>query len=91
MKPAKALEVLTLLMGGQAKLAEQLGLHPAAITHWHRRGIPRKHVPALVKLCDHQLDYDDFRPDIDWSSMKEFDNESGNNRIARTQETAQGH
>lgn len=36
-------------MGGQTSLARALGLKPALLTHWKRRGIPSKYWPRIEK------------------------------------------
>jgi len=36
-------------MGGQTNLARALGLKPALLTHWKRRGIPTKYWLKIAK------------------------------------------
>lgn len=38
-------------LGGKARLAEALALHPNVLTKWHERGIPARYWGEVVEIC----------------------------------------
>jgi len=38
--------------GGRIALADALGVDPAAVTNWHRRGVPLKQAVKIETLSD---------------------------------------
>jgi hypothetical protein len=38
-------------LGGKARMAEALALHPNVLTKWHERGIPARYWGEVVEIC----------------------------------------
>lgn len=50
--------------GGQAALAEKLGLTKMAITQWKERKVPLERAIEIEKLTNNKVTRHDLRPDI---------------------------
>ena len=50
--------------GGQAALAEKLGLTKMAVTQWKERGVPLVRAIEIEKLTNGKITCHDLRPDI---------------------------
>lgn len=76
MNPKDALEAAAIICGSQKELADRIGVAPQTVSYWMRKRVPKKYVRQLVEICDHQVTYADFRPDVNWEFlMREAVNE----------------
>lgn len=63
-RPMSVLEKASQIVGSQAKLAKKLGVHPMAITHWKKRGVPPKRCKEIEAATGGQISRAELRPDI---------------------------
>lgn len=50
--------------GGQARLAEALGVEPMAISHWKKRGIPSDRCGDIERATDGAVTRAELKPEI---------------------------
>jgi len=69
MEPKDALQAASIICGSQKELADRVGVAPQTVSYWKREGVPKKYVRKLVEICDNQVTYSDFRPDVNWEFL----------------------
>lgn len=60
----KAIAKAAGIVGSQAKLARIIGASPMSVSHWMRRGIPRRWCVPVEDATQGQVTRHDLRPDI---------------------------
>lgn len=68
----KALSRAFEVVGSQVRLAELLGVTPAAVSQWLSglRPVPIKRCPEIEKATGGMVRCEDLRPDVDWSVLR---------------------
>ena len=59
-----AIDRAAALLGGQARLAEALGVHRMTISQWKRRQVPASRVLSVEAATGYRVSRHELRPDL---------------------------
>lgn len=70
-----AIKKACLIVGGQASLAELIGVSPSVVNQWimGRRPIPAERCIGIEKVTGGYVRCEDLRPDVGWSYLRGTD------------------